>query len=52
MAIRIIKKGTIECDICKEKLAEIQLSEQLLKIFIDEQRFIKIECLNCYKEVV
>jgi len=47
MAIRVIKKGDIECDFCKKKLADIKLSEQLLKCFLEEQRFLTIWCVEC-----
>ena len=47
MAIRIIKRGTIECDDCKKLLASIRMSEQLLKVFLEEQRFTDIFCNTC-----
>lgn len=51
MAITIIHKGQILCDVCLKKIAEISVSKNVMQALLEEEQCV-ITCESCNNENV
>lgn len=47
MAIRVMKRGIIECDKCGKEVAKIKASSQTFTV-LESEPFTQVFCLDCY----
>lgn len=52
MAIRLIKKGEIECDACHKQFGTILTSNQVFFVIESEQRFTQVRCMGCSEKPI
>lgn len=52
MAIKMIKKGDIDCDICGIHVATIVTTSEVINSFEKDEKYTEIRCTGCVEKPI